>query len=223
MRLRVLVAALLVVVVLLGVPVAAFAAGCDATVNGTLTGTDGPIAGATVVVDYLAKSGGLPKRTATIQTAADGTWTYTGKAGDNRFAFSADGFYSYMEVFPTVAKNTYTFDVQLAAVPPPSGTITGRITNASGGGLFGYVYFFKQNADGTWPSGYLWNVTTGSDGRYSSGPLPLGTYKVRLFGSMLGVQWYQYAGTSETATPVVLDTDGQVLTGIDAQFPPPTP
>jgi len=222
MKLKTLAAALVVVLFVFGLPLATFGAGSEATINGTVTGPTGPIASASVKVEYLAK-GGLPRRTAMLQTATDGTWGYTDKAGDYRLTFSADGYATYIEVFHTVAKQTYTLETQLSPLPPPTGTIEGRITGATGNGLPGFVYFFKQNADGTWPTGYLWQVATAYDGTYTSGPLPLGTYKVRLFTVHTGVQWYRYVATIELATPIVLDTDGQVVTGIDAQFPPPTP
>jgi hypothetical protein len=210
----------LCILVLACVPASAFASGCDATISGVLSGPSGPIASAQVLVEWLAK-GGLPRRAATLTTAEDGSWSYTGRAGDTRLTFAAAGYESHVELLKTEAKQTYELNVALPALPPPTGTITGRITNATGLGLGGYVYFFRQNTDGTWPTGYIAQTATAGDGTYSSGPLDLGTYKVRLFTVHTGVQWYQYASTIESATPIVLDTGGQVVSGVDAVYPPP--
>lgn len=221
MRHRALLIVLAAVLVLFATPIAALGAS-TATVHGTVTGTDGPVAGATVTIDLLGR-GGLPKRTAVQTTAVDGTWSYTGKASDHRFTFTADGYEPQVVTRGLVSGTTVELPVTLQRTAPPTGTITGRITGATGSGLFGYVYFYKQNADGTWPTAYLYQVATAPDGTYSSGPLALGSYKVRLFTVHTGVQWYRYAATMDAATPVVLGTAGQVVTGIDAQYPAPAP
>lgn len=222
MRKKAALAVLLGAVLVLALPLATHGAGNEFTVQGTVSGPGGPVAGASVLVEYLTK-GGLPKRQIIVTTGVDGTWAYTGRAGTNRFTFSAAGYYTHVDLLDTTAGATYVLDAQLASVPPPMGSIEGRITSSSGTGLSGYVYFYKQNADGTWPTGYLAQVATRVDGTYSSGLLPLGTYKVRLFTVHTGVQWYQYVSSMDLATPVVLSTDGQVATGIDAQYPPPSP
>jgi hypothetical protein len=223
MKLRLALIALVAMVSLSATTLAAAAPAAEqATVGGTVGGPDGPIAGATITLEILGK-GGLPRWVVALQAGPDGTWSYAGKAGDYRVTFEAAGFVPSTELLTMEHKGEYTLDVTLSAEAPPSGTIEGRITNDSGIGLHGFVYFYKQNSDGTWPGTYLVNVETAYDGTYSSGDLALGAYKVRLFTVHTGVQWYLYAPTIELATPVVLASDGQVATGIDAQFPPPTP
>ena len=218
--------AMMLVLALLGVCAPSLALSApsaeQATVSGVVSGPEGPVAGALVSMEILDK-GGLPKWVVAVETGADGSWTYSGKAADYRLTFEADGLVPRTELPTMENKGEYTLDVTLSAEAPPSATITGRITNSSGFGLHGFVYFYKQNADGTWPTSYLVFIETAYDGTYSSGDLPLGAYKVRLFTVHTGVQWYLYAPTMELATPVVLDTDGQIVTGIDAQFPPPAP
>ncbi len=221
MRCRILLVALATALVLLAIPVPALAA-ADGTVAGVVYGPTGAIAGATVTIDRI-NGGGLPKPIATLTTGADGSWTFSDRKGDYRFTFSADGFFDHVETLTVASGVAYTLDVTLAAVPPPTATISGRITNDSGAGLHGFVYFYKQNSDGTWPTAYLTVLETAWDGTYVRDGLPLGTYKVRLFTVHTGVQWYQYAPTMDLATPIVLDTAGQIVTGIDAIYPPPVP
>lgn len=210
------------IALVLSFPGVALGAGSDATVSGVITGDAGPLASATVQVDYLGK-GGLPRQTALLTSGPDGSWSYTGKAGDCRLTFSADEYSTNIEVLHLDAKASYIVNAELSPTPPPTGTITGRISSANGSGMTGYAFFYKQNPDGTWPTGYLWQVATAYDGTYSSGPLPMGVYKVRLFTVHTGVQWYRYASTMESATAVVLDTADEVVTGIDAVYPPPAP
>lgn len=219
MKRRILAIALAVVILVLAVPIWAVAA-AEGTVSGIVYGPAGVVPGATVAVEYVNK-GGLPKLVATLATGPDGSWTFAGKKGGYRFTFSADGHYTHSETLSIDSGGVYTLDVTLAAVPPPSGTISGRITNSSGAGLHGFVYFYKQNADGSWPDTYISVVETGWDGRYTKDGLTLGAYKVRLFTVHTGVQWYRYAATMDLATPIVLDTPGQFVTDIDAIYPPP--
>lgn len=197
-------------------PAAAFAQSAD--VGGIVTGDGVPLQGAQVTIEQLFR-GGLPKSVTALETAADGSWSYIGKLGMYRLTFTAAGFHSYTTTVEMKKDGTYPLDVDLSAVAPPVGTITGRITALSGNGLHGYVYFYKQNADGTWPEAYLQVVESEYTGAYSSGDLPLGTYKVKLFSVMSGWEWYSNAATMDLATPIVLDTSGQVVTGIDAQLP----
>lgn len=213
---------MLAIVLVLGFPGIAPGAGSDATVSGVVSGDSGTLASATVEIDYLGK-GGMPRQTALLTSGLDGSWSYSGKAGDCRLTFSADGYSSTSEVLHLDARTSYAVNAELAPTPPPTGTITGRISSASGAGMSGYAFFYQQDPDGTWPTSYQWQTATGDNGTYTSGPLPLGTYKVRLFTMHTGVQWYLYVSTMESATPVVLDTAGQVATGIDAVYPPPTP
>ena len=90
-----------------------------------------------------------------------------------------------------------------------------------------YVWFYKQNSDGTWPpTSPGWGtptktVFTDAAGNYNSGELPLGNYKVRFFTSMTGSQWWQYVPTVDLATIISLTTPGETLTGIDGWFNKP--
>ncbi|HET6351715.1 MAG TPA: carboxypeptidase regulatory-like domain-containing protein [Coriobacteriia bacterium] len=217
MKRRLICATLIALVLAALIPAAAFAQ--PPTILGTLSGSGSPLAGASVKVEQLFK-GGLPKKVTTLTTGVDGMWLYTAKVGGMyRLTFSAIGYYTYVTTVEVRTGIPNVIDVDLSPVPPPVGTIQGRITGASGSGLNGYIYFFKQNADGTWPDAYLKVVQTGTGGYYTSGDLPLGAYRVRLFSVMTGWEWYNGVPTPDLATPVVLDTPGQVITGIDAQLP----
>lgn len=222
MKRKLALAALMMILLTVAVPTVALAAGSDATVAGVVSSEGAPLASASVLVEYMGK-GGLPRRSDVVTTSSDGSWSYAGKAGDYRLTFSADGYEDKTEVLHADAKSSYTVNAQLSPIVPPQGTITGRITSASGVGMSGFAYFYKQNNDGTWPTGYLSQVQTSSDGTYSSPPLPMGVYKVRLFTVHTGVQWYRYAATMDLATPITLSTPDQVASGIDAIYPPPAP
>jgi hypothetical protein len=57
-----------------------------------------------------------------------------------------------------------------------------------------------------------------SDGTYSTGPLPLGNYRIRFFTVHTGSQWWEYVTTFDQATTLTLSYGGQALTGIDGWF-----
>lgn len=203
------------------------------TISDQLSGD--PIPGATVDFYRQAEDGSWPADPSFSIVATDGTYA-TGPipAGSYHVGARADGYRSgsydgYGLGYPTVVVNrgAEITGIDIALTPlAQSGTISGRVVSgALETPLTGaYVFFYKQNADGSWPATSPgWGaptrtVRTGSDGTYASGELPLGSYVVRFFTTHTGSQWWQYAPTFDTATVIELVTPGQSLTGIDGWF-----
>lgn len=314
-------------VIFLAMAVPALAAP-QATVSGTVYGSDTiAIPGAPVTVS-LADKNGVYAVVANLTTNSGGWWTYGGKVGNYKFDFAAPSSDPATKYLTMENKGVYTLDVTLqsygtiagavtdqsTALPLPGATVeiykrnsdgtwpatplvtvvtpdgahasgllqtgvyrvkasaTGYIakyygdtglgprdiTVNRGSALTGmdvaltpavvtatitgrvvrgatetpiantYVWFYKQNADGTWPA-YTpgWGtptktVFTDAAGNYNSGDLPVGNYKVRFWGgSMTGSQYWQYVTTWDLATVIPLWTEGEVLTGIDGWFSKP--
>jgi hypothetical protein len=87
-----------------------------------------------------------------------------------------------------------------------------------------YVWLYMQKPDGSWPATSPgWgtpdvSLRTASDGTWSSGPIPLGNYRVRFFTTHTGSQWWQYVTSFDQATTLTLSYDGQAITGIEGWF-----
>jgi hypothetical protein len=185
-------------------------------VSGTLFGSDGaPIAGGQVVVSHLVKRVWQPM--ATLATGADGTWTFTSKADDYRFAFSATSADPGTAQLVMERGRTYTLDMTLAAYGTIGGTIAEAGTDVPLGGAT--VDVFRRNADGTWPDTPYATSTTAADGSYATGSLPCGSYAVRASASG-HVTAFVGGATIDTATPVVV-LRGQVGGGGLALAPEP--
>jgi hypothetical protein len=214
---------------------------------GSLAGIVTNLGGAAVpaaTVDIYARNGdgtwpSAPTRTVT--TGSDGAFSSgTMPAGTYAVRASAEGYVTSFlggatidEATPvTVTRGTAaTASLTLAPAPPPSvyGSISGVVVRTADRVPIGgaYVYFYKQNADGTWPpTSPGWGsptktVNTAADGTYASGDLPLGNYKVRFFDIHTGGQWWQYAASADAATVVPLTYGGQAVTGVEGWFGKP--
>lgn len=204
------------------------------TVSDSATGL--PLGGATVEFFAALPGGGWASAPAASAIAADGaytspqlrTGTYAVEASAAGYSDSYFGGAAPMAVTVTRAATTPAIDIALALEPPQTATISGRLMTASGAGMPGFVYLFRQNADGTWPAyvgfaGFTRSVEVLADGNYTLTDVALGTYRVRLFNWHQPTQWWLYQSSYETAQSLVLDAPGQVVTGINAIFPPPTP
>jgi hypothetical protein len=217
-RMTVLILALL----LMAAPVTAVAAPPQSAVSGTVSGDDGlPIAGATIVVSELRGNSFRPL--VTLIADSGGQWSFAGRPNTYRFDFSSPGTEPESRTLAMVRDASYTLDVTLTS---PMGSISGIVvsgaarTPVSGA----YIWLYKQNADGTWPATSPgWGTPTVSlysaaDGTYSTGPLPLGNYRIRFFTVHTGSQWWEYVTTFDEATTLTLSYGGQTLTGIDGWF-----
>lgn len=210
---------------------------CYGTLSGVVrsAATNEPVQEARVAFYRQLPDGMWPAAPTTETVAPDGAYT-SPPLVTGAYAIAAEGP-GYPRTFlggdvPTAVNVTRGQTVEAPDIPleepdppaPPVATISGRIFGADGvNGLHGYVYFFKQNEDLTWPTTYVLSVETSANGSYVSPPLELGTYKVRLFTVHTGSQWWRYQPTYALGWPIVLDTPGQVFTGVDAQIPAPVP
>lgn len=222
-----------VLCVVLGAPAVSWAAkpaaAAQVTINGVVSDVGGSaLGGATIAVSRLVK--GVYSPVAELTSLPDGTWTYSDKRGSYRFEITAAGYEAFVDYVTYDANGTYTHSAALTPLPPPSGTITGRVVRGATETPIANtnVWFYKMNPDGTYPpTSPGWGsptktVYTDAAGNYTSGDLGLGTYKVRFWGgSMTGSQWWQYVTTVELATPVELTFAGQTVGGIDGWFGKP--
>jgi hypothetical protein len=196
-----------------------------------------PIGPATVEFFAALPGGGWASVASAVVTAPDGayaspqlpTGSYAVKASVAGYVSAFYGAVTPSAVAVSRAATTPDVDVPLAAVPA-YGSISGRVVrNATATPIVGtYVWFFKRNADGTYPpTSPGWGsptvqVLTDASGNYNSGDLEQGVYKVRFWGgSMTGSQWWQYVATVDLATPVELTESSPTLTGIDGWFNKP--
>jgi hypothetical protein len=187
----------------------------QATVSGTVWATDGlAIPGATIDVSVLGKTGTY-EPVVTLSASDAGAWSYSGKGGQYRFTFSAQGTTAATRDLTMVNKSVYSLDVTLEAY----GTIAGTIIDAGSGIPVGgsTVDFFMRNTDGTWPTAPSASVTA-ADGSYASGSLPAGTYAVRASATGYGARFHVAAATIDLATPIVV-MRGSAATAIDVTLP----
>lgn len=201
--------------------------------------TGAPIPGA-VVEFYLRNGDGTwPTIPTASMVATDGTYlSQPLVTGEYRVFAHATGYangfhddFGLGEPTPvTVAHDATTSGVDIVLAPlVPAGVIEGRVTAGAAHTPVNdaFVWIYKQNEDGTWPpTSPGWGTPTRTvyteiDGTYSSGELPYGNYKVRFFTTHTGSLWYQGVTTFDAATVLVIDTPGQVLSGIDCWFPTP--
>lgn len=199
-----------------------------------------PIAGATVELYLRNPDGSWPSgASTTVSTGADGTYA-SGQIPAGRYVVkaSASGYTSSYYGGPAPDSATVVFvrrgqavaGIGIGLTPvSTNGSISGRVVS---GALqtpmsSAYVYLYRQNADGTWPAtspGWgspTFTVYTDTLGTYTTGPIPLGNYRVRFFTMHTGSQWWQYVPTVDLATPVSLTYGGQALAGIDGWFNKP--
>lgn len=210
------------------------------TIAGTITdtGTGLGLPGAAVELYRRNVDGTWPTTPfGTVITASDGSYS-SGLAptGDYAVKASATGYVpayfggATVELATPVTvmrAATATASFSLAPVPvEPIGTISGVVVSgASRTPMSGaYVWLYKQKPDGTWPATSPgWgtpdvSLRTATNGTWTSGPIPLGTYRVRFFTTHTGSQWWQYVATFDLATDVPLTYGGQTVTGIDGWF-----
>jgi hypothetical protein len=216
------IAVLVLVLALMTAPMSAVAAPPQSSVSGTISGSDGqPIPGATIVVSELRGATFRPLATLTADGA--GLWSFVGKPNTYRFDFSSPGTEPESRTLVMARDVSYTLDVTLAS---PVGSISGIVVSgAARTPIAGaYIWLYRQNSDGTWPATSPgWGTPTvslfsASDGTYSTGPLPLGNYRIRFFTVHTGSQWWEYVTTFDQATTLTLSYGGQALTGIDGWF-----
>ena len=122
--------------------------------------------------------------------------------------------YNSNEILSIAAGTTITgIDDQLR----PGGTITGRITDPDGNGIYGFVYVYSSNNTRVSFS------RTDANGHYSAERIPTGNYKVRARATypykdtQLGVKWYEDRGSFADGYPVPVQA-GSITSEINAQL-----
>ena len=197
-----------------------------------------------IIGKVTAANGGTPLagiRVRAYRLVAGVTWevagtTLTNESGDYAVSGLASGIYraefedpagNYAKQFFdnktsfTLATNFSVTDGQVTpninAAMALAGKISGTVTKAGGGGLGDIAVSAWVNVAGTWQ--FISSAISGSNGAYTVGSLPPGTYRVR-FADIYSppsylVQWYDGQLDLETAHDVHV-TAGVTVTGINA-------
>ncbi|MCX6583364.1 MAG: carboxypeptidase regulatory-like domain-containing protein, partial [Candidatus Aminicenantes bacterium] len=107
-------------------------------------------------------------------------------------------------------QTTPNIDAQLA----PGGIISGRVTDNSGNGIQGIGVYISNSSESYISSNY-----TNSEGNYSVGGLPGGSYKIHFSAYQQNYipEWYNDKVSFDTADPVTV-ISGQTTPNIDAQL-----
>lgn len=178
-------------------------------------------AGGTGISGYVEVYDSNQKRIAFEWTEANGEYTATGlPTGNHKVKFTADGnyftaWYNNKADFATADTVTVTAPdttTGIDAVLAPSGGISGRMTDAGGTGISGYVYVYASTDQ------YQQGASAYADanGDYTVGGLANGDYKVKFEpdGNYMR-RWYNDQGDFNSADTVTV-TAPETTTGIDA-------
>ncbi|NPV60687.1 MAG: hypothetical protein HPY75_13650 [Actinobacteria bacterium] len=137
---------------------------------------------------------------------------FNSSSGQNYKSLWYDGAGSFQEAQPVVVNervNTGHIDGHLSEF----GSISGRVTDGTGGGIPDVlVRFFEEG------TGEIASVLTDSEGNYELYHLNEGTYRVKFeppFASPFKAEWYDDKPDQASSTPVEL-SPGEKKTGVDA-------
>jgi len=147
-------------------------------ISGTVTDSESgdPLSGATVVIS--SGFGGTAVRD-TVTTGADGTFSFEElAAGTYTVTVSLSGYETFTRRNVTVREDEVTVDVELDAIAPATGVISGTVTDSeSGDPLSGAIVVISS---GFGVTAVLDTVKTGADGTFSVGQLQAGNYRVTI-------------------------------------------
>ncbi|MGR0481621.1 MAG: hypothetical protein ACTFAL_09510 [Candidatus Electronema sp. V4] len=204
----------------------------DLEVGGSISGRmNAAGAGVSGYVQVYILEGSWGSWAAGASTEADGSYTVSGlRAGSYKVMFDADDRnYAYewyndkasFDAADAVAVTSGGTTGNINATFEVGGSISGRMTNAAGAGVAGYVQVYAL--DGSWAA----EAWTGSGGSYTVWGLRTGSYKVRFmpYGNDIRScgnskpyvdEWYNNKRSFYVANPVQV-TAPNVTTGIDAK------
>ncbi len=210
------------------------------TIAGTITDTGMALGLPGAAIEFYKRNvdGTWPATPhATAITASDGSYSsglvptgvYAVKASATGYVPAYLGGAAIEFATPVTVMRAATASASFSLAPvqvEPKGTISGVVVSgASRTPMSGaYVWLYKQNPDGTWPASSpgwgspTYSLFSAADGAWTSGSVPLGTYRVRFFTTHTGSQWWQYVATFDLATDVLLTYGGQTVTGIDGWY-----
>ncbi len=135
----------------------------DGHIEGTVTdlGTGLPLPGASVsALDALL----------TRSPEGDGSYEFHILAGEHRVAASLWGYYTDTTDLSVPGGGTLTHDIALRELP--EGTISGTLTNSTGGGVAALLRFYEESTDTLAAS-----IETGPDGAFAQ-ELKIGSYEI---------------------------------------------
>ena len=194
------------------------------SISGTVTGSAGPLTGATATVYRFDTGGQFWVFVSSDATDASGLYQVPGLAnGQYRVRFSANGYVpEYFDDAATIAQGT---DVAVSGGGERAGVsatltalshVTGTVTNAAGSGLPAVeVSAWLDLGNGSWQE--VTSTFTGSGGTYDLG-LPSGTYRLQFDApGPYATEWWDDATSRATATDVVVPVSTTV-TGRNASL-----
>lgn len=191
-----------------------------ATIQGAVTGPDGPVVGAWVSVE----SGGF---WGAAYTDAQGQYSVGGlRSGDYTVhVWPSFGNFSLIAQYYNGKYDRESADkVSLAKGATASGinfslttgtSISGKITSADGRGTYFDVEAYRKTTAGGWES--FTGAEASDDGTYTMGQIPPGEYKLVASGRGYKDQWWNGKDSLETATPITVGV--APLTGRDFVLP----
>ena len=148
------------------------------SLGGTVTDSESgdPLSGATVIVS--SGFGGSATRD-TMTTGTDGTYLFESLTeGIYTVTVSLSGYETFTRRNVTVGEDEVTVDVELDAIAPATGVISGTVTDSeSGDPLSGAIVVISS---GFGVTAVLDTVKTGADGTFSVGQLQAGNYRVTI-------------------------------------------
>jgi len=159
-------------------------------------------------------------------TQADGTYTIVGlptgsyklkfNGGDSGYVTQWYNNKTSMDSADAVAVTAGGTTNGINATLALGGTVSGRVTNSSGGGIAG-VWVYAYDAS----SYYINGGYTQADGTYTIVGLPTGNYRLEFNGGDSGYlgQWYNNKASFDSADAVVV-TAGSITGGINAVLIP---
>jgi cytochrome oxidase assembly protein ShyY1 len=197
--------------------------GINATLamGGTITGKVNNTSGtgiANISVNATANGGSI---NSAVSTKSDGSYTIVGlPTGIYKVQFQgASGYVSQWynnkkssELADAVAVTAGATTSGINATLIIGGTITGKVTNSSGTGIYPAFISARDVASSTYSTGTI----SQSDGSYSIIGLPSGSYKLDFSGSNGYLLQYYNNKTSPALADAVTITEGSTISGINA-------
>ncbi len=171
-------------------------------------GTDGlPVEGASVKVSEL--KGRQYKPVAEVLSNAEGEVELAVKAGSYELTIDAPDADTAVLYTQVQRQESTSLEVTLQSYGGVAGTLADAET---GDPIVGAIAeFYLQDTDGSWSDTPTFTVTA-TDGTYSTGPIPAGSYRVRGTASGYAPRYFDGVGLG---SPTVVVNRGDEITGVD--------
>ncbi|WP_215814635.1 carboxypeptidase-like regulatory domain-containing protein [Pimelobacter sp. 30-1] len=185
-----------------------------ATLGGTATGPDGPVAGAEVEVRPDLSTGSWVEGSRTTVTGADGAWAFAVEPGSYRVMVTSTELPRAV-ASATVGADEARLDLD-TSTGPVAAPLSGRVGRPGGAAVVGAVVSLVVEDHGSWES--VQHTLTGDDGRWRLRP-PVGTYRVLVTDDRDDTRQFLGGHRIADATPVTADATTP-RPGLDIELTP---